>query len=332
MVGHRHWGILAVSATLVLVVGNSGLAQIGYGVNAAGSLFSFDTDNPAGVMTIGPVGFVPEGIDFQPGTSTLYAIDIGPNTTQLYTINIATGAATPVGAGFNSSGTVNNVSYTLTANQTYGFDFNPKTLQSPGDGSMRIRLIGTSGVNLRLNSLSGQIAAVDTSLVISPTGASPFADAAAYINNIPAASGTTALYDMDSRNDKLYLQDPPNSGTLTVVGAFGATIDANANISFDIYTTPGDADPTIGGDFGFAVLTRPDAPISGPLGAYMLYDVNLATGQITNGALVGPAAAPFDFVGGFAVLPVAVPEPGTVLLALLGIAMAFGRPRRTKNR
>lgn len=326
MVGHRLWGILAASVALVTCVCNSGLAQIGYGVNAASTLFSFDTDIPSVVTTIGPVGFLPEGIDFQPGTATLYAIDIGPNTTQLYTIDIATGAATPVGAGFNSSGSVNGVPYNLTANQTYGFDFNPKTVQ--GDTSMRIRLVGTSGVNLRLDSLSGQIAAVDTSLLISPSGASPFVDAAAYINNIPAASGTTALYDMDSRNDKLYLQNPPNAGTLTEVGPFGVTIDANANIGFDIYTTPGDADPTIGGDFGFAVLTRPDAPINGPLGAYLLYDVNLATGGLTNGALVGPAATPFDFVGGFSVLPVEIPEPASIALFACAPVVLGGFRRR----
>lgn len=322
MVGHRLWGILAASFALVCGVCNSGLAQIGFGVNAAGTLFSFDTDIPSVVTTIGPVGFVPEGIDFQPGTATLFAIDIGPSTTQLYTINIATGAATPVGASFNSSGSVSGTPYTLTTNQTYGFDFNPKTVQL--DTSMRIRLIGTSGVNLRLNSLTGQIAAVDTSLLISPSGASPFADAAAYINNIPESSGTTALYDMDSRNNKLYLQNPPNAGTLNEVGAFGVDINANSNIGLDIYTTPGDADPTIGGDFGFAVLTRPNAPINGPLGAYLLYDVNLATGQITNGALVGPAAAPFDFNGGFAVLPVEIPEPASVALTTLLVTIACG--------
>ncbi|MCC7085906.1 MAG: DUF4394 domain-containing protein, partial [Pirellulales bacterium] len=163
----------------------------------------------------------------------------------------------------------------------------------------------------------------------SPSGNSPFVDAAAYINNIPEAAGTTALYDMDSRNDKLYLQNPPNNGTLTEVGQFGVTIDANANIGFDIYTTPGDADPTIGGDFGFAVLTRPNAPLGGPLGAYLLYDLNLATGGISNGALVGPAAAPFDFVGGFSVLPVEIPEPaGVALFVCAAIAVLGGFRRR----
>jgi hypothetical protein len=66
------------------------------------------------------------------------------------------------------------------------------------------------------------------------------------------------------------------------------------------------------------VLTRPDAPLGGPLGSYLLYKVNLDTGQLTNGALVGPAAMPYDFTGGFAINP--VPEPGT--WAMLGIGLA----------
>jgi hypothetical protein len=297
-------------------------AQIAYGVNAAGTLFTFDTDAPATVTTIGPVNvggttIFMDAIDFRPGTSTLYAIDVGANTTQLYTINIGTGAATPVGAGFPSSG----AGYSLSPNDSIGFDFNPTTLQV--DGSMRIRLVATNNTNLRLNSSTGLIAGTDTALAFA-SGSSPFVDGAAYINNVVGATATT-LFDMDSRNDDLLKQDPPNAGTVATVGSFGVTIDASRGIGFDIFTTLGSTDNTIGGDFGFAVLKRPDAPLGGPLGAYLLYDVNLATGAITNGALVGPAATPFDFEGGFAVLP--VPEPATVLLALVGATGLWVRRR-----
>lgn len=323
---HRSSFVCAAALVAALVFCVPCVAQIGYGVNANNVLFSFDTTNPSVVNTIGPVGFLPEGIDFRPGTATLYAIDIGAVTTQLYTINTATGAATPVGTGFPSVGSVSGTPYNLTVGQTYGFDFNPKTLQP--DNSMRIRLVGTSGVNLRLNSSTGAIAAVDGNLLISPSGNSPFVDAVAYINNLPETAGTTALYDMDSRNDKLYQQNPPNNGTLVEVGAFGVDIDANANIGFDVYTDPSDADLSVGGDTGFAVITRPNAPLGGPLGAYMLYHVNLTTGATTNGALVGPAASPFDFTGGFAVLPGAVPEPTCVgLIGIVVMLLAAGRRR-----
>lgn len=320
------WNLLRalLCAWVLGLLSGTASAQIAYGVNGAGTLFAFDVNAPAAVVNIGPVGFVPEGIDFRPGTADLYAIDIGPNTTQLYTLSTSTGAATAVGAGFPSTG----ANYNLLGSQTFGFDFNPKTLQ--GDNSMRIRLVATNNSNLRLNSSTGLIANVDTNLVFG-NGSSPFVDAAAYINNIPQAAGptaVTALYDMDSRNDELLLQNPPNNGVVTSVGAFGVTVDANRNIGFDVYTTPGDADATIGGDQGYAVLTRPDAPINGPLGAYLLYKVNLGTGQITNGALVGSPQAPWDFLGGFAVAPVAVPEPATWSLLLVAGGLVALRLRR----
>jgi hypothetical protein len=307
-------GLFFVLTVVISVASVSG--QTGYGVNSAGTLFRFDTNNPSVVTELGPVGFVPEGIDFRPGTSTLYAIDIGPNTTQLFTLNTNNGSPTAVGAAFPSSG----ANYNLTANQTFGFDFNPKTLQA--DNSMRIRLVSTANANIRLNSSTGQIAVVDTNLAFA-NGNAPFVDGAAYINNIPQMGGTTALYDMDSRNNALLLQAPPNNGTVAIVGQFGVAINNTLpGIGFDIYTDPADVDPGIGGDFGFAVLKRPDAPIGGPLGAYLLYDVNLGTGEITNGALVGPAATPYDFDGGFAVIP----EPtGLGAIAMFAVLMLSRR-------
>jgi hypothetical protein len=65
----------------------------------------------------------------------------------------------------------------------------------------------------------GEIAATDVDLNIQPGGASPFVDGAAYINNVPnMATLATTLYDMDSRNDAVCTQNPPNNGTLNLVG------------------------------------------------------------------------------------------------------------------
>ena len=303
-------------------------AQIGYGVNGGGQLFRFDVNGlaPAPVTNIGaPLSFVPEGIDFRPSSNTLYAVDVGPNTTQLYSININSGVATAVGAGFTSIGSVGGNKYDLTTSSNFGFDFNPKTLQ--GDGSMRIRLVNTSNQNLRLNSSTGLIDTVDSPLHIGTN--SPFVDAVAYINNIAGpAGGTTTLYDMDSRNDALFIQNPPNSGDLTAVGDFGVTIDAITRMHFDIFTEPTDVDPTISGDFGYAVYKRPDAPTGGtaPLGSYLLYNVNLATGQTLQGRLVGDATTPANFDGGFAVLP--APEPSSAMLLFFGIGGLLAVRRR----
>jgi DNA-binding beta-propeller fold protein YncE len=302
--------ILAALAGIGLLSASAS-AQTAWGVSADGTLFYFDVNTPAVTTTVGLVGFTPEGIDFRPATNTLYAIDVGPNTTQLYTLNLATAAATPVGTGFASSGT----NYTLAQNQEYGFDFNPKTLQA--DTSMRIRLVNTAGANLRLNSSTGGLAAVDTNLAIGTN--SPFVSGAAYINNVPEAGGATTLYDIDTRNASLYTQVPPNAGTLNLVGPLGATItNVQTGVGFDVYTDPLSTDPTLAGDEAFAVLKRPDAPVGGPLGAYLLYDVNLATGQITNGALVGDPMSPRDFTGGFAVQPGPIPEPALLSLVAFG--------------
>ncbi|MBY0587288.1 DUF4394 domain-containing protein [bacterium] len=313
-----------VSSLILVSSAQAQQAQIGFGVNSVGTLFRFDVNAPSAVTTIGPLGFVPKGIDFRPGTNSLYAIDIGPNTTQLYTIDINTGSPTAVGAGFNSSGP----GYDLTGNQTFGFDFNPKTLQ--GDNSMRIRLVSTSNANLRLNSSTGQIATIDTNLAFA-NGNSPFVDGSAYINNIPQtpqAGGTTSLYNLDVRNNSLLLQNPPNAGTVSIVGPFGVTINnTERNTHFDIFTPLDNNDPTIGGDFAYAVLKRPDAPINGPFGSYLLYNVDLSSGQILNGALVGPAATPFDFVGGFAVSP--IPEPGSmVFIGMTAVTLVGWQMRR----
>jgi len=328
-----------VAALLVAaIVAEPAAAQtrIGYGVNGNGVLFRFDLDNPnAAVTTIGNVGFVPEGIDFRPSTTpgdvnrTLYAIDVGPNTTQLYTISTVNGAATPVGPGFNSVDT----NYNLAVNQTFGFDLNPTTLM--GDGSIRIRLVGSSGVNLRLNSDTGLVAATD-GMEMYAGGADPngtgvgFVDAVAYINSDQATmGGTTTLFAMDSRTDDLSIQNPPNNGTLNTVGPYGATIDSLAAVHFDILTDRFNADTSIGGDRGYAVYRRPLE--GGAPGSYLLYDVNLATGATTGGALVGIDGGnpPADFTGGLAVL--AVPEPAAAVLALFAGAACCSTPRRRRR-
>jgi hypothetical protein len=307
---HQFTSILrAVCAVAALIlVANSAYAQTGYGVGADGNLFSFDVNSPNNsAVVIGPLGggLVTEAIDFRPSSNTLYGIDIGPNTTtNLYTISTSTGAATLVG-GFPSSGPGYDLS------QKIGFDFNPTTLQ--GDGSMRIRLVDTNNDNLRINSATGALAAVDTPLAIGAN--SPFVDGIAYSNNTAnAGTGTTKLYDMDSRNDGLYEQTPPNNGTLNLIGPFGLTIDAQSGIGFDIYTAPGTTS-----NQAYAVYKRPDAPI-GNLGAYLLYNVNLSTGATTNGLLVTTNVGTIlDFTGGFAVSP-GVPEPASAVLFLIGLA------------
>src|SRR4051794_7324155 len=299
-------------------------AQTGYGVDANGNLFSFDVTapGPIPVHSIGNLGFTPEGIDFKPGSNILYAIDVGPVKTQLYTVDINTAAATVTSSNFPTIGG----GYNLSDGPRFGFDFIPNTLTPTGN--IQIRLTTTRDDNLRINANDGSLAAEDIDLLIQPGSNSPFTDALAYINNIPnQGTFATVAYDMDTRNNSLYTQSPANGGQLNLIGAFGATIVANLGMGFDVFTTPGDADPGIGGDAAYAVLTR--NATSG--GAYLLYQVNLATGEITNGKLAG-VGSNADFTGGFAMAPLPIPEPATLTILLIGITGASAaRPRRREN-
>jgi hypothetical protein len=297
-------------------------AQLGYGVTADGAFFRFDVNSPTSITSIGNLGIVPEAIDFRPGTDTLYAIDVGPTITQLYTINPSTAAITPVGPGF-ATVVVDAGAYNL-ADQTIGFDFNPRTLQA--DGSMRIRLVTSSGYNLRLNSDTGLVAAVDTALAyITPTA--PGVDAVAYTNNATSTmGGITTLFGLDTNTDNLVRQGgvvgipSPNGGLLSQIGPFGLTINALPDAGFDIFSTS--TDDGMADELAYAVFVRPDAPIDDP-GKYLLYDVNLGTGMATNGRLVGGG---IDFSGGFAVIP----EPSSIsLIAVAGTGLfLFARKRR----
>jgi hypothetical protein len=300
-------------------------AQTGYGVTANGALFRFDVNAPAVITPIGNMGIVTDAIDFRPGSGILYGIDVGPTTSQLYTINTSTAAVTPVGPGFPSI-VAGTGGYNI-ADQTIGFDFNPRTLQ--GDGSMRIRLVSSRAMNLRLNSDTGLVAAVDTPLT-QILAVVPNVDAVAYTNSgASTAGGVTTLFGIDHSFDILMRQGgidgtpSPNGGFLTGIGQLGVSINALQNVGFDIFSTG--SDDTNADELAYAVYQRPDSP-SGNVGAYVLYDVNLATGATTNGRLVGGG---IDFTGGFAV----VPEPGAAALCVVvGIAAIGARMVRRRAR
>jgi len=175
------------------------------------------------------------GIDFRPATGQLYGLG---STSRLYVINAGTGAATAVGGVFATplSGT------------NFGFDFNPTVDM--------IRVVSDAGQNLRLNPTTGAIAGVDPNL----NGATTAADAAAYTNSFAGAT-MTALYDISSATDALYIQNPANAGTLALVGSLG--INVTGVNGFDIAQA---------GNIGLAAFQLNGATTSN------LYTVNLTSG------------------------------------------------------
>ena len=119
--------------------------SVAYSVDASNNLIIFDfTKSNASVskpITGLQMSETILGIDMRPLTGQLYALGSG---SRLYTINMASGAATAVGTGpFD----------TVLKGTSFGFDFNPTV--------DRIRIVSDMGQNLRVNPITGVIAAVD---------------------------------------------------------------------------------------------------------------------------------------------------------------------------
>ncbi|MDN3585075.1 DUF4394 domain-containing protein [Pedobacter aquatilis] len=141
------------------------------------------------------------GIDFRPATGQLYGIG---STSRLYVIDQKTGIARSISAA----------PFTPALSGTsVAFDFNPTV--------DRIRLVTSSGQNLRLNPETGTVAATDGT-INGVTNAR--VTAAAYTQN-KAGATTTVLFDIDVANDKLHKQDPPNDGKLVEVGSLGYDVE-----------------------------------------------------------------------------------------------------------
>lgn len=219
-----------------------------FGLNSQNQIVRFNSATPGTVTTIGTVNGIQAGetilaTDFRPANGQLYALG---SSSRLYTINLTTGIATQVGAAG---------AFTLNGTE-FGFDFNPTV--------DRIRVISNTGQNLRLNPNDGTLSATDGVLNPATTGAT----GAAYTNNFAGAT-TTTLYVIDTNADALFIQNPPNAGTLVRVGGLG--VDASGPVAFDIDST----------GTAYAALTVG--------GTSRLYTINLTTGAATAASAAFPA-------------------------------------------
>lgn len=226
-----------------------------FGVTEANELVSFTSVNPAALTTIGPVTGLQAsetivGLDFRPADLVLYALG---STSRLYTIDTATAAATEV----------DPLSVAL-AGTSFGADFNPTV--------DRLRIVSDADQNLRANPADGVVVADANVAYVAADphdGENPIVVALGYTNNF-AGAVSTALYAIDAGFDSLALQNPPNNGTLTTIGALG--FDAGDRTALDIAGSANAA---------FAAIT--------PNGnATSFCSVDLATGQAT---LIGPVGA-----------------------------------------
>lgn len=280
---------IRTSLVALALVAASGQASAGiaapqaYALSIGGfSLYSFGIDNPGSTNFIGTVsglgaGETLVGIDFRPATGQLYGLS---SAGQLYTVNTSTGAATAVGG----TGAVLNGS-------SFGMDFNPTV--------DRIRVTSNANQNIRMHPTTGNVVSPDGNLAYA-NGDSPFVVASAYTNNFAGAT-TTTLYDLDSRTNTLLIQNPPNNGTVNLVGGLGVDFDERAG--FDIF-----------GPNAYAVLNTG--------GSYSgFYQIDLTTGAATLIGDIGDGRGNVSF-GSLAIIP----TPGAA--AGLGLASLIGLRRR----
>ena len=175
-------------------------------------------------------------IDFRPATGQLVAVS---NQSRLYTVNLNSGVATAPGGTTTFTPAIDGDGVSL--------DFNPTV--------DRVRLVTNKGQDLRLNPETGAVVSIDGNINGVPGAA---VNAIGYFNS-RAGVTTTTLYDIDPITDKLYIQNPPNDGTLKEVGPLGIDIAGigSMDISFD----------------GTAIASLISGNVRG------LYQIDLATGR-----------------------------------------------------
>ncbi len=269
---------LAIALLLAGTAANARAVPL-VGLTTSNSLVFFDSDNPRKITDTKriaglQVGENIIGIDVRPATKELYGL---ASTNRIYKINLMTGAIAPAGGA--------PLAVALDG-ADFGFDFNPVV--------DRIRAVSVSGQNLRLHPVTGVVVdGVANAAGVQPDGALTYAAssanagqtpnivAAAYTNSAAGATATV-LYNIDANLDVLVTQNPPNNGTLNVVGPLGVNVSNVAG--FDIEGGSGTA---------FAALN----PARGR--GSKLYTIDLNTGTAT---LVGPIGGK-SAIRGLAVLP-----------------------------
>ncbi len=267
---HALTAAVATAAAASLALAPAALAERFVAADDADRLYTFDDKRPGKTTRTKPLrGLSPEdrivALDVRPANGQLVALT---QLNRLYNVNPAAATATMIGSGPFEAGLSGLAS---------GFDFNPMV--------DRIRLVSNGGQNLRLNPDTGTIAFTDRVLSYKDgdpgAGVAPVLAGSAYTNSV-AGSTSTTLYNIDSGRDTLVIQDPPNDGILTTVGALG--VNLAGPVSFDI-------SPTTGKAFVLARRARSTAK--------RLYTINLSTGAARQIAIVTRAPN----LSAFAALP-----------------------------
>jgi Domain of unknown function (DUF4394) len=189
-----------------------------YATDSVGNLLSFKATAPESArskqITGLPSGISLKGIDFRPATGDLYALG---SDKVVYRVNPLTAIAIAEGPAFETTPTALN-------GDRIGLDFNPTV--------DKIRLTSDADDNIRLDPDSGSLLATDSKL----NPADVTVVGSAYTNSSFTATKPTATtlyaYDTSGLQDRIHVQNPPNTGTLTMPKGLG--IDLGSDVGFDI--------------------------------------------------------------------------------------------------
>ncbi|ELP66954.1 DUF4394 domain-containing protein [Streptomyces turgidiscabies] len=256
--------VAAVSAATALIVTSPGSSTAAvtatptlqaFGITADGlTMASFTTDKP------GTLNWVKDVTGLS-GDTKLVGIDHRVQNGLMYGLGEKGGIYTITTPPTTPDVVVTKVSQLKVAlyGTSFDIDFNP--------AADRLRVISNNGQNLRHNLNDGTTVA-DSNLNIPPTTtAATGVTGAAYTNNDLVGSTGTTLTDVDTYNDQITIQSPPNAGNLVATGLLG--FDANLEAGYDIFSSTTNGRTT--SNLAFASLT----PYGGRAS---FYSVDILTG------------------------------------------------------
>jgi hypothetical protein len=257
-----------------LLTSDSGLAQV----------LESQAATPTAVVAVSGLnpGDQLVAIDVRPQTGRLYGLGQNPKTgtVQLYILQMNSSSATAVALGSAQSFVDAAGAPLLILANGYDIDFNPSV--------DRLRVVSTNGINFRMNpndgalvdgnfgGAAGSVAGINPDARLTVGGANAQAMATSYSNN-EINTGITTQYVLDHVTNQLYVQQPPNAGTLAsplTITLGGTPLDFASDGGLDIQAG-------INASASGAVAVGEAAAVLVSAGTSRLYRINLATGAAT---------------------------------------------------